>query len=266
MEPHIKGQKDALVEFATRRSWIKQGSLLVASALAAPEISSVRWNPFSTTDVKLVAARNLVEGSQSRLFVAEANPVLFFFALLGAVAAVIDILKYFGIHPSFGQGVNYAQAGNGYSEFRTAEATFHQRGLQSFSGVSHSPIETYVAVLGARNDAGSAAGISMRCFDSSAVTVGNIEPSVIHAAGEFARGHYGLDQRRQARTLAITSRTKIALPGQSNELPVIHYETADGGFISYYPKPTPQYSAGLMAVHVPGFTNPAELRSIGLRA
>jgi len=260
--------------FATlpRRSFVRRGSILAGSALLAPVIEpwiraigtrSLNLDSNGISEVELAAFRKLLQNRQQGYFEAQANPLMFLFALIGAIAAVLEILTYFGIRPSFSREVQYIVV-TGEGDFRRAEFEARQSGFQSFNGVARSPVvDRNFSTLVAKDDAAGKAQMTSVYEGNNAVSLIGWEPSVIHSAMKFVADKYGLSQSELAQTMAITGKTNRVASGN---VQLSSYRTAGGGFILHDRTPTPECKLGKIAIHVPEVTDPKELPMLWLQA
>jgi hypothetical protein len=234
---------------------MKQGSLIVASTLLAPEMNSLRWKPFSPdTDFESMAVDRLVGCRGQRFFEAEANPLLFLFALIGAIAATLEILKYFGIQPRFASEVQYSQLNpSSVSDFRRAELRARQAGFNSFNGVSRSPlVQRDFSVFVAKDEVQKRAEM-VTAYEGagSSVDLRGWEPSIIHAALKHVSDRYRLVGGQLGESMAIKAKVNRV---SSEGLAVCSYQTSGGGFILHDRRPTDDYPLGKISICVPGVT------------
>jgi len=254
---------NALPPLSTRRHALMQVGRLVGAATLGPCVGTIleqiRWEEGSIT-----AAARLVR-SKASVFEAEAQALELFATLLMVGAAIVTILDYLGIRPSFGRQVDYAPASGASCQyqFQDYHAQWAQNGFQSYAGISRSPREQPMMCLSAADNA--------RLEDSNRAEMVGLyqgygplllkgrELSVIQAAAQKAKDTCSLSDSDRAKVSCITSRSPIS----SGQRTVWRYCNAQNGYILYCPD---SETDGVMAVHVAGRTDPTKPLQYTLRS
>lgn len=200
-------------------------------------------------------------------FVAHANPILVGAAILGGIAAIVQILDYFDIRPRWSRSVDYSAPGTSAPSFSANERSMRQRNYNSFSGVHRSPKHRKVSLMAGTNSSYSdrAAEGVIRHDQGRAVTLDTRRGNVLSAATQLVNQHR-LQPEDAANNVAVTNAYATTVwdnRGGSN-VPIDCLETASGGYIVHDQRPYGRYDGGLVGVHIPGVTQPCNIPMAGM--
>jgi hypothetical protein len=199
-------------------------------------------------------------------FAAQGGFLAFLAMLLGAIAAVCQILDYFGIRPRFSSTVRYDGAPCSVQDFRMAEAAARRDGYDSFHGVSASPrVEKDFSLLVAQDQAADRANLVTAYDGLKTVGLVGWEPSIFHAAVQHVAKMYKLSDEVLAQSMALTSRENMVTNG---EVQLSSFRLASNGFLLHDRTPVPEYPLGKLLINLPGVTpnNPKESPVLWLKA
>jgi hypothetical protein len=211
-------------------------------------------------DAEQLAASSLLKTHSPSFFSAEANPLAFFAMLVGAIAAIVEILQYLRIGPSFSSTVRYAESSGCLADFQRVEAASRQIGHNVFSGVSRSPLDNNLAVLvaGTSDTTGRSitrAEVAAKYSSYGAVDLRGIEPDVINAAAAYASTRHRLTGTALANALAVIQKVdRYYLDSHGQTIQMRSFRGPQGGFILHDPRATDEY-VGRVKMHIPGITD-----------
>jgi len=198
----------------TRRLLIQRTAVLAGATLIAPVVERCIGGLSSRhvaelEDTEQLAASTLLETHSPSFFAAEANPLAIFAMVIGAIAAIVEILQYLRIGPSFSTAVRYTESSGCLADFQRIEAASRQNGHNVFSGVSRSPLDNDLAVLVAgtsetADDNVTRAEVAAKYGPYGVIGLRGIEPDVVNAAAFYARTRHNLTGTALANASAVT--------------------------------------------------------------
>jgi hypothetical protein len=188
---------------------------------------------------------------------------------LGSASALVSILQWLGISPSFGERVDYREASQCKGNFAEYERVW-QPYYRYFTKVSRAPADLDVAYLvggnfGSGGNLVQGAGAT-QYRGYAAVPLYHDDPGVALAAVHLLREQYRLTGQDVADAFAITNKESYHDDG----MPISRYETPT---ISYQHNPVPYrdpntgvlYGKGLLSLHYKrDRSNPNNLKYAGL--
>lgn len=252
----------------TRRLIIQRVPAAAACVLAAPDVewisNMLAKAPAGSLEFEQHAAKLLIGTASAARFAAQAQWLAGIALFLGAVAAIVEILQYFGIRPHFESQVRYDAAGSRKTEFEHREYAARQDSFQNFSGVSRSRFDDKQVLLAAASNAPqqlpAQSGILISRYDdptrkTDLITLDGIEANVLHSAIQFLAERHNLTGRSLVVATAVVEKRNRTFEG----IPVRTLHTACDGFIHYVDTPSLQYPHGCISLYVPGVTEPSRL-------
>ncbi|MBZ5625633.1 MAG: hypothetical protein LAQ69_44110 [Acidobacteriia bacterium] len=213
-----------------------------------------------------LAARHLATMQpREAYFAAQGGLFAFIAMLLGAIAAVVQILEYFGVRPRFSSSVRYDGACSA-RDFQMAEAAARREGYSDFHGVSTSPrVERNFSMFVAKEDTQNRAEMVTAYDGLQAVNLKGWEPSIFHAAIRLVAQKYQLSETALAQSMAITSRVNRVT---NDKVQVSSFRIPGNGFLLHDRTPMPDCPLGKLCIYVPGVTpaNISELPVLWLKS
>jgi hypothetical protein len=240
-----------------RRAFFQQMVGVAGATVIGPTLQTVinAISPYVPvgTDSEAAAAELLVAARAARgPFSLQGQGVELLIALLGAFAAIVELIKALGILPEFRRDVSYRATPTCRYEFQDYHARWRQNGYQAYAGVSCSPVDEHMMILSATDDPtprNSTRAEMVGLYSGyQPLLLSGREPGVIHAGLDLACQTCSLSASDRTGIVSITDRVLL------REWRVWSYRNALGGYILYYPDET-GVSPGSIAVHVPGKTD-----------
>lgn len=257
----------------SRRALLKGSS----SVLALPIITRLNFRTTSALDAAV--ARAVLSRNSSSVFSAQANPLILLLDLLTAGAAIATIADILGKRLHWSTNPNDGEASQCKPGFNAFVDQQRHQGDQLFSDVTRSPIVHDVAFQGSAASTLVPApnqrreSLAMQYKEHPTTSLHRFEPGVIVAARRAVSTFTDLSATDRVRAMTVTSKEIDPIEGAPRgALSVLYTAVGDrkpgdrnGGFILHDQRPVGTANAGLLWVHIPNVTDPANLPTFGLR-